>query len=368
MMLQAQEQSGLALVTPKTKHPQSNEAWQAVLERDRRYDGLFVYAVRSTGVYCRPSCPSRRPRAEQVEFFEQPEAAESAGYRSCRRCRPAENGLAPTLPQAITKVARFLDQATEEVPKLEQMAELAKMSPFHLQRTFKQALGISPRAYAELRRFLRFRTRLQKGDDVTTAMYEAGFQSPSRLYERSASAMGMTPSTYKAGGAGMKINFTVADTTLGRVLVAQTDKGVCAVRIGNSDKDLEAELRAEFAAAEITRLDGKMRSIVKQVVNAAEGHGISADIPLDIRHTAFQGKVWQALRNIRPGETRSYAEVAKAVGEPKAVRAVARACATNPVALVIPCHRVVRSDGELSGYRWGAERKKKLLENEKRWK
>jgi AraC family transcriptional regulator of adaptative response/methylated-DNA-[protein]-cysteine methyltransferase len=367
-MLSVQIQSDSYLVPKKPQTPEENNAWQAVLERDRRYDGLFVYAVRSTGIYCRPSCPSRRPRAEQVEFFEQPKAAEGAGYRSCKRCRPTENGLQATLPAAITRVCRFLDGATEEVPKLEQMAELVKMSPFHLQRTFKQALGISPREYAELRRFLRFRTRLQKGDDVTTAMYEAGFNSPSRLYERSTSALGMTPSAYKSGGAGMKIGFSIAGTSLGRVLVAQTEKGVCAVRIGDSDKALETELTTEFANAEISRSDGKNAKIVQQVVSAAEGRGISADIPLDIRHTAFQGKVWQALRNIALGETRSYREVAKAIGDPTAVRAVARACATNPVALVIPCHRVVRSDGELSGYRWGAERKKKLLESEKKWK
>jgi AraC family transcriptional regulator of adaptative response/methylated-DNA-[protein]-cysteine methyltransferase len=367
-MLQIQPQRELYIVAKKSQTPEENNAWQAVLERDRRYDGLFVYAVRSTGVYCRPSCPSRRPRPEQVEFFEQPGAAESAGYRSCRRCRPTENGVQAALPAAITKICRFLEQATEEVPKLEQMSELVKMSPFHLQRTFKQALGISPREYAELRRFLRFRSRLQKGDDVTTAMYEAGFNSPSRLYERSTSALGMTPSAYKSGGAGTKIAFTIAETSLGRVLVAATEKGVCAVRIGDADKKLEAELRDEFSNAEISRSDEKLASVVHQVVQAAEGRGISREIPLDIRHTAFQGKVWQALRRIAPGETRSYAEVAKAVGDPKAVRAVARACATNPVALVIPCHRVVRSDGSESGYRWGAERKKKLLENEQKWK
>jgi AraC family transcriptional regulator of adaptative response/methylated-DNA-[protein]-cysteine methyltransferase len=368
MMLPAQQQFEPILVPTKTQVPAHSQAWQAVLERDCRYDGLFVYAVRSTGIYCRPSCPSRRPRPEQVEFFEQPKAAESAGYRSCRRCRPTENGTHSALPVMITRVCRFLDQATDEVPKLEQLAKLAKMSPFHLQRTFKHALGISPREYAELRRFLRFRARLQKGDDVTTAMYEAGFNSPSRLYERSTSALGMTPSAYKSGGAGMKIGFTVADTSLGRVLVAQTEKGICAVRIGDADETLEAELRTEFAKAEISRSYGTLSCVVQQVVNAAEGRGISADIPLDIRHTAFQGKVWQALRNIARGETRSYAEIAKAVGDPKAVRAVARACASNPVALVIPCHRVVRSNGELSGYRWGVERKKKLLENEKTWK
>ena len=367
-MLAVQPQSEMFLLPVKTQTSDDSHAWQAVLERDRRYDGLFVYAVRSTGVYCRPSCPSRRPRAEQVEFFEQPKAAEGAGYRSCKRCRPTENGLQAALPATITRVCRYLDSATEEVPKLEQLAALAKMSPFHLQRTFKQALGISPRDYAELRRFLRFRTRLQKGDDVTTAMYEAGFNSPSRLYERSTSVLGMTPSAYKAGGEGMKIAFTVANTSLGRVLVAQTDKGICAIRIGDSDKELETGLRAEFGNAEISRQDGKLGRVVQQVVDAAEGHGISPDIPLDIRHTAFQGKVWQALRNIERGETRSYAEIAKAVGDPKAVRAVARACASNPVALVIPCHRVVRSNGELSGYRWGADRKKKLLESEKKWK
>jgi AraC family transcriptional regulator of adaptative response/methylated-DNA-[protein]-cysteine methyltransferase len=366
-MLSVQSQSDLYLV-PSKPQTEENSAWQAVLERDRRYDGLFVYAVRSTGVYCRPSCPSRRPRPEMVEFFEQPKAAENAGYRSCRRCRPTENGAHAALPQAITKVARFLDEATEEVPKLEQMADLVKMSPFHLQRTFKHALGISPREYAELRRFLRFRERLQKGDDVTTAMYEAGFQSPSRLYERSTAAMGMTPSAYKAGGAGMKIAYTVADTSLGRVLVAQTEKGVCAVRIGDAHEALEEGLRKEFANAEVSRSEGKLSRVVQQVVNAAEGHGASSDIPLDIRHTAFQGKVWQALRNIRLGQTRSYAEIAKAVGDPKAVRAVARACATNPVALVIPCHRVVHSNGDVTGYRWGTARKKKLLESEKKWK
>jgi AraC family transcriptional regulator of adaptative response/methylated-DNA-[protein]-cysteine methyltransferase len=237
-----------------------------------------------------------------------------------------------------------------------------------LQRTFKQALGISPREYAELRRFLRFRARLQQGDDVTTAMYEAGFNSPSRLYERSTSVLGMTPSRYKAGGAGMKIGYTIAETSLGRVLIAQTEKGVCAIRIGDSDSKLEAELREEFENAEISRQNGQLARAVQQVSNAAEGRGISVDIPLDIRHTAFQAKVWRALRNIRLGETRSYSDVAKMVGDPKAVRAVARACAANPAALLIPCHRVVRRNGELSGYRWGAERKKKLLESEKRWK
>lgn len=367
-MMSTQLPNELYLVPKKTQTPVENSAWQAVLERDRRYDGLFVYAVRSTGVYCRPSCPSRRPRPEQVEFFAEPVSAEKAGYRSCQRCRPADSGPLSAVPAIITRVCRFLDEASDEVPKLEQLAEQVNMSPFHLQRTFKRALGISPREYAELRRFLRFRARLQHGDDVTTAMYEAGFNSPSRLYERSTSVMGMTPSVYRAAGAGMKITFAVADTSLGRVLVAQTEKGVCAVKIGDSGRALETDLRREFANAEIVSEDAARSEIVQQVVNAAEGRDAHADIPLDIRHTAFQWKVWQALRQIARGETRSYADVAQAIGDPKAVRAVARACATNPVALIIPCHRVVRRDGNISGYRWGSERKKKLLENESKWK
>ena len=365
-MLAVNEQSRI-YVAPKPNTSNESQAWHAVLERDRRYDGLFVYAVRSTGVYCRPSCPSRRPRQEQVEFFEQPKAAESAGYRSCRRCKPTANGVSE-LSETITRVCRYIDESDGEAPKLERLADLVQMSPFHLQRTFKQALGISPRQYAELRRFLRFRTRLQKGDDVTTAMYEAGFNSPSRLYERSTSALGMTPSVYRSGGRGQKIRFAVADTKLGHMLVAATDQGVCAVRFGESLVALEKELRGEFPEAEITSDDKKLSVFVKDISRLAEGRPATHDIPLDIRHTAFQAKVWQALRNIEPGKTKSYREVAREIGDPNAVRAVARACASNPVALVIPCHRVVRSDGDISGYRWGVERKKRILEGEKKWK
>jgi len=341
------------------------QAWRAVQERDRRYDGMFVYAVKSTGVYCRPSCASRRPRREMVEFFEQPQQAERAGFRSCLRCRPTELNGEREMPQVITRVCRFIDDIIDEGPTLDRLAEVAGVSPFHLQRSFKGALGVSPRQYAELKRFLRFKSRLQKGDDVTTAMYEAGFSGPSRLYERSTSAMGMTPSAYRSGAPGQRIRYTLANSALGRVLIAATDKGVCAVRIGDSDKQLEATLRDEFAKAEIARDDRELASYVRDIVGAAEGKGIAHQIPLDIRHTAFQWKVWQALRKIKLGETRSYQQVAKAIGEPRAVRAVANACAANPVALVIPCHRVVRNDGQKGGYRWGVERKKQLLEKEK---
>ncbi|HWR17556.1 MAG TPA: bifunctional DNA-binding transcriptional regulator/O6-methylguanine-DNA methyltransferase Ada [Terriglobales bacterium] len=355
-------------VGKKPENSVNDAAWRAVLERDRRYDGMFVYAVKSTGVYCRPSCPSRRPRREMVEFFERTQDAEAAGFRSCLRCRPNNLNGQREMPQVITRVCRFIDEIVEEGPTLDRLAEVAGVSPFHLQRSFKSTLGISPRQYAELKRFLKFKSRLQEGDDVTTAMYEAGFNSPSRLYERSTSSLGMKPSVYKAGAPGQRIRYALADSSLGRVLVASTDKGVCAVRIGDSDKALEAILRDEFSRAELMRDDDELAAVVRDIVNAAEGNGLRREIPLDIQHTAFQWKVWQALRKIALGETRSYQEIAKAIGEPKAVRAVANACASNPVALVIPCHRVVRTNGDLGGYRWGAERKKKLLEKEKQWK
>jgi AraC family transcriptional regulator, regulatory protein of adaptative response / methylated-DNA-[protein]-cysteine methyltransferase len=356
---------GPTLMAAKSEKTSDAQAWQAVLEHDRRYDGMFVYAVKSTGVYCRPGCPSRRPRREMVEFFEEPRQAELAGFRSCKRCRPTELNGERELPQVITRVCRFIDEIIDEGPTLDRLAEVAGVSPFHLQRSFKGALGISPRQYAELKRFLRFKSRLQKGDDVTTAMYEAGFNSPSRLYERSTSSLGMTPSVYKAGAPGQQIRYTIADSSLGRVLIAATEKGVCAVRIGDSDRKLEATLHGEFPRAEITRDDNELALFAGEIVNAAEGKGIAREIPLDIQHTAFQWKVWQALRNIALGETCSYQQVAKAIGTPAAVRAVANACASNPVALLIPCHRVVRTNGDLGGYRWGVERKKQLLTKER---
>jgi AraC family transcriptional regulator, regulatory protein of adaptative response / methylated-DNA-[protein]-cysteine methyltransferase len=364
------EQAGPTLVVAKSKESKmatanDGQVWRAVLDRDRRYDGMFVYAVKSTGVYCRPSCASRRPRREMAEFFENPQEAERAGYRSCLRCRPTELHGEREMPQVITRVCRFIDDIVDEGPTLDRLAEVAGVSSFHLQRSFKGALGISPRQYAELKRFLRFKSRLQQGDDVTTAMYEAGFSGPSRLYERSASAMGMKPSEYRTGAAGKQIRYTLADSALGRVLIAATDKGVCAVRIGDSNKALEKTLREEFANAEITRDDRELAAYVRDIVGAAEGNGITHEIPIDIRHTAFQWKVWQALRKIKLGETRSYQQVAKAIGEPRAVRAVANACAANPVALLIPCHRVIRSDGGEGGYRWGVERKEQLLCTEK---
>jgi AraC family transcriptional regulator, regulatory protein of adaptative response / methylated-DNA-[protein]-cysteine methyltransferase len=337
--------------------------WQAVLGRDARFDGAFVYAVRSTGIYCRPSCPSRRPRREHVVFFNLPRAAEGAGFRSCRRCRP---GLAASRdPRAawIERVCRYIDQHLQAALPLSRLAEQAELSPHHFQRTFKQLMGISPRQYAEARRLASFKAQVRKGETVTSAIYGAGYGSGSRLYERASGQLGMTPAAYRKGGRGMRLRYTVAPSPLGRLLVAATERGIAAVSLGDSDAALEATLRAEYPAAEIERDDTALAPRVRDVVRRLAGGG-GPTLPLDINATAFQWRVWQELLRIPAGSTRTYGEVARDLGQPKAARAVARACATNPVALVIPCHRVVAGDGGLGGYRWGAERKKLLLEGE----
>ena len=331
------------------------------MARDPRQDGHFVFAVRTTGIYCRPSCPSRRPRRESVEFFGDPNEAERAGYRACLRCKPTQ---VSSQTQAISLARRLLDSAEETVT----LAELSKrvgLSAFHLQRLFKRATGLSPREYQAARRMQQVKGDLRKGADVTTALYDAGFGSPSRLYEKASQQLGMTPGKYRRGGAGSRIRFSVASTPIGRVLIAATDRGLCSVRFGDSAAELERELRAEFHAAEIARDDAAMQAYVDPLLAAIRGENTSVDLPLDVKATAFQTKVWDHLRRIPRGETRSYSEVAKQIGDPKAVRAVARACATNPVAIVVPCHRVVRSDGKLAGYRWGVDRKNKLLERER---
>ncbi len=333
------------------------------MARDARQDGRFVFAVRTTGIYCRPSCPSRRPRRDSVEFFPDPKQAERAGYRACLRCKPTE---IPSQAQVVMRARRLLDEA-EGVLTLSELSKRVGVSPFHLQRLFKRATGLSPREYQAARRMQQVKHGLRKGDDVTTALYDAGFGSPSRLYEKAGQQLGMTPGTYRRGGAGMTIRYAIAASPLGRVLVAATPLGLCAVRFGEAATELERGLREEFSAAAIHRDDAALRPYLQPILASLRGENPTIDLPLDVRATAFQKKVWEALREIPPGETRSYAEVARTIGEPTAVRAVARACASNPVALAVPCHRVVRSDGELAGYRWGIERKKKLLEREKRW-
>jgi AraC family transcriptional regulator of adaptative response/methylated-DNA-[protein]-cysteine methyltransferase len=341
---------------------QSETQWRQVMERDARQDGRFVFAVRTTGIYCRPSCPSRRPRRDSVEFFSDPKQAERAGYRACLRCKPTEISAQA---QFVTRARQLLDEA-QGVLTLAELSKRVGVSSFHLQRLFKRATGLSPREYQSARRMQQVKLGLRKGDDVTTALYDAGFGSPSRLYEKSSQQLGMTPGTYRRGGAGMTIQFAIVPSPLGRLLVAATARGLCAVRFGESVSELERELREEFRAAEIHRDDAALRPYLQPLLAHLRGENVTVDLPLDVRATAFQKKVWDALREIPAGETRSYTDVARAIGDPKAVRAVATACASNPVAVAVPCHRVVRSDGELAGYRWGIERTKKLLEQERR--
>ncbi|MGB8885600.1 MAG: bifunctional DNA-binding transcriptional regulator/O6-methylguanine-DNA methyltransferase Ada [Candidatus Korobacteraceae bacterium] len=335
--------------------------WQQVLARDARQDGRFVFAVKTTGIFCRPSCPSRRPRRDSVEFFPNPNEAERAGYRACLRCKPTEIS---SQAQYVTRARQLLDNA-EGVVTLAQLSKRIGLSPFHLQRLFKRATGLSPREYQSARRMQQVKTQLRSGDDVTTALYDAGFGSSSRLYEKAPQQLGMTPGEYRRGGAGATITFALAPTPLGRLLVASTERGLCAVRFGDNAAELERDLRDEFDSAILHRDDAAMRKYVEPLLAAIRGENTTIDLPLDVRATAFQMKVWATLRKIPSGETRSYSDVAREIGAPKAVRAVARACASNPVALAVPCHRVVRSDGDLAGYRWGVGRKKKLLERER---
>ncbi|MFN2571784.1 MAG: bifunctional transcriptional activator/DNA repair enzyme AdaA [Gemmatimonadales bacterium] len=329
------------------------ERWQAVMARDRRFDGAFVYAVRSTGIYCRPSCASRRPRRTQVTFFPIPEAAEREGFRACRRCRPGDVHGDPAIAR-VREACRALDAG-------------APSSAYpRLARVFKRVLGITPKAYAEVRRVARFKHELKRRKQVSPALYEAGYGSTSRVYERTQEQLGMTPATYARGGVGVDIVFVTVNTSLGRLLVAATAHGICRVTLGDSAAVLEADLRREFAAARVRQENGgTLEGFVDAILSYLEGREPHLDLPLDIRATAFQRRVWQELRHIPFGTTRSYTAIAKAIGTPNATRAVARACATNPVALIIPCHRVVRQDGDLGGYRWGVERKAVLLDNEK---
>ena len=343
----------------------NDQLWQAVVAKDARFDGQFVFAVSSTGVYCRPSCPSRRAHRERVSFFDLPEAAEQAGFRACLRCQPKRARILDPQIDLVQRVCRLLDETESDSPRLAELASHAGVSVFHLQRTFKRLMGISPRQYLAARKFGNFKALVRKGESVTTSLYESGFNSSSRLYEYASEELGMTPATYSRGGRGVQISYTIVDSTMGRLLVALTERGVCAVRMSDGDAALEQDLHEEFPQAQITRDDSALLEPVEKILNHLDKNEPRLDLPLDIRSTAFQRQVWERLREIPYGETVSYGDVAKAVGKPGAVRAVGRACATNPVALVIPCHRVVREDQSLGGYRWGLERKKKLLERER---
>jgi AraC family transcriptional regulator, regulatory protein of adaptative response / methylated-DNA-[protein]-cysteine methyltransferase len=340
----------------------NQEKWSQVLSRDLRADGQFVYAVRSTGVFCRPSCPSRRPRQEMVEFFDSPEQARQAGYRPCRRCTPGERSLQV---QKVEAACRWIDANLETTLSLGDTSRHVGMSPFYFQRMFKRITGMSPRQYQQARRANKFKTALHGDARITDAIYDAGYGSSSRAYENVPAQLGMTPSAFRQNGAGTEIRYTILSTALGSLLVAATSRGLCSVRFGENEPALERELRHAFRAAAIERNDRALRPIAGQVEQLLHNGGNAAQIPLDVQGTAFQQQVWKALRRIPSGKTRSYSDIAKTIGKPKAVRAVAGACASNPVALVVPCHRVVGKNGSLAGYRWGVKRKAALLESER---
>lgn len=343
--------------------PASAHKWQTVLRRDGRADGTFVYAVRSTGIYCRPSCASRRPTRSRVEFFNAPGDAERAGYRPCKRCRPSE----PTAPdpwiEKIRLACRYLSQV-EGRPSIARLARRLGGSPYHLQRQFKRLVGLTPREFADACRLKAVQVQLQRGSDITAAVVAAGYGSSSRFYGRAAAKLAMRPSTYRNGGAGVRIRYAIVDSPLDRLLVAATDRGVCSIAMGKDDGTLERGLRAEYPAAALARDQRALADTLAQVLDLVSGRLPRLDLPLDIRATSFQWQVWQALAAIPRGETRSYTEIAASIGRPRAVRAVARACATNPVAVAIPCHRVVPAKGGSGGFRWGRARKKLLLERE----
>jgi AraC family transcriptional regulator, regulatory protein of adaptative response / methylated-DNA-[protein]-cysteine methyltransferase len=338
------------------------ERWNAVLARERGADGLFVYAVTSTGVFCKPSCPSRRPHRDRVRFFQTPDAAQRAGFRACRRCRPLQ-AADPWLAR-VAGACRLI-ASTETPPLLLTLAQRAGVSPHHFLRNFTRIVGVTPREFADARRFDAVKRRLRAQSDITTAFLDAGYGSSSRFYEGAVPKLAMTPGAYRAGGSGQTIRYASAASPLGRVLVGATDRGVCAVSLGDSHAEVVTALREEFPHAELVRANGEMRRWVEQVVDHLSGRLPRLDLPLDVRATAFQRLVWNALREIPAGETRTYAEVATAIDRPRAARAVARACATNPVALAVPCHRVVPASGGVGGYRWGSARKKTLLDRER---
>lgn len=348
--------SDLLFITDKQR-------WEALLGRNPQADGSFFYAVKTTGVYCRPSCSARRPNRQNVEFFSTCAEAEYAGYRACQRCHPHQASYASPTPAAITCACRIIEQS-ESPPVLRELAANVGLSPSHFHRLFKETLGLTPKAYAAACRTRRFQGELRKTQTVTEALYSAGYGSSSRCYEHAIDHLGMTPADYQKGGVGQHIRHALVECALGWLLVAATERGICAVEFSDQPDSLEEQLRLRFSAAEIHGTDLELSTWVKQVLKYLEEPSCGFDVPLDIRGTAFQRRVWQALQAIPPGSTRTYSEIAQSLGQPKAARAVARACAANALAVLIPCHRVVRGDGGLGGYRWNLQRKQALLERE----
>ncbi len=341
--------------------PQSDPRWAAVLARDARAEQPFFYAVRSTGIFCRPSCPSRRPKPENVEFFASCELAQQAGFRACHRCRPTQADETQAL---VREAVRLLDSFPGGMT-LEQLGKKIGLSPFHLQRVFKRTMGVSPREYVRVRKMAAVRESLRRSSNVTDAIYDAGFNSSSRFYESAAHELGMQPKRWQKGGAGEQIHFTTFDSPLGSILIAATQQGICRIALGEDVEQLAGQLKCDFHAAEILRADTALQSHRDAVLDHLRNGTTLEHLPLDLRGSAFQCRIWKLLRQIPRGETVSYSVLAKNAGNAKATRAIARACATNPVAIAVPCHRVVGKDGKLSGYRWGVRRKELLLAKER---
>jgi len=338
--------------------------WDALVRRDARADGKFFFSVKTTGVYCRPSCPARRPLRGNVAFHETSRDAERAGFRPCKRCRPDTPAFADRHTAVVARACRLIEEA-EEMPSLDALARSAGLSRFHFHRIFRAATGVTPKAYASQQRARRVRAALADGGTVTNAIYDAGFNSSGRFYETASSVLGMAPTAFRAGGHGATIRFAVGECSLGSILVAATQKGVCAILLGDSPEPLVRDIQDRFPNARLTGGDAAFDDLVARVVGLVEAPATDPALPLDVRGTAFQQRVWQALRQIPPGLTVSYTDIARRIGSPKAVRAVAQACAANTLAVAIPCHRVVRNDGTVSGYRWGVERKLTLLDRER---
>lgn len=357
-----------AMFMPKksaTYNTVDDRRWAAMVARDHGADGSFVYSVRTTGVYCRPSCPSRRARRENVQFHATTADAVRAGFRPCKRCRPDQPSLAEQHAAAVARACRAIETA-DVPPTLEQLAAGAGLSPFHFHRVFKSLTGVTPRGYVQAHRTRRTREQLARSKTVTEAVFESGFNSSGRFYEGADGMLGMTPSNYRAGGANTEIEFALGQCSLGAILVARSKRGVCAILMGDEPEPLLRDLQDRFPRAQLVGGKRDFERVVARVIAFVEQPQRGLDLPLDIRGTAFQQRVWQALRKIPAGATRSYQDIARMIGAPKSVRAVAGACAANSLAVAVPCHRVVRNDGGISGYRWGVERKRALLEREAR--
>jgi AraC family transcriptional regulator of adaptative response/methylated-DNA-[protein]-cysteine methyltransferase len=343
----------------------NDSRWASVIARDTQADGNFYYSVKTTGVYCRPSCAARPARPENVRFHATCEDAERAGFRPCKRCKPNEISLAEQHAAKIAAACRFIEES-EEAPSLNQLANHAGLSSYHFHRVFKAVTGLTPKEYAAAHRAKRMRSELGKSGTVTEAIYNAGYNSNARFYETSNDVLGMTPSNYRAGGAGTEIRFAVGECSLGSILVARSERGICSILLGDDPDALTRDLQDQFPQADLIGGDAGFEQLVSKVVGFVEEPALGLDLPLDVRGTAFQQRVWQALQKIPSGSTASYTDIARRIGSPKSVRAVAQACGANVLAVAIPCHRVVRNDGALSGYRWGVERKRALLERETR--